>query len=375
MTIAPRTELEDRIIRAFIEASFGHEPAPNELSLRDEHLLNAIIGAVDAEFGMRKYVLGLAIDFTLLAQELSRQDPGFTPLTAQEDESVLFQRYPLVTKKGNTQANTLTVSVGASALGIRRFEERVANAFHAMERSKYPSAYVYNTGQWTKYKGLLRLCFSLTQDGRREAIERLFAYGLEKLERNVFFGRDQPRVRVFERALSEYQREDAAENGGLVLQAMVFGFLSADHPHLQWIADKVRTGSSRQRRFGDIDGYHGLELELSAEVKDIMIDEDNLERQLGPFIGAIRSRGVRGMVFARDFSEPALEHLAAAGIIPTDDEMLRYLVSRWDFAKQDIALQATLHYLAHIEQNPSAVSRFLTFAARLDGRYASLTAG
>jgi len=46
---------------------------------------------------------------------------------------------------------------------------------------------------------------------------------------------------------------------------MVFGFLRADNPHLQIEIDKVRTGSKRLQRVGDIDGWEGARLAISAE--------------------------------------------------------------------------------------------------------------
>ena len=106
-----------------------------------------------------KYILGLAIDFTVLAHQVASADPRFEPLAARESEDAIFRRNPLVEQRDATQASTLTLHVAGSTFGIRQIEELVANAFHRRERSKFPSAYVYNTGQWGEYKDLLALTF------------------------------------------------------------------------------------------------------------------------------------------------------------------------------------------------------------------------
>jgi hypothetical protein len=45
----------------------------------------------------------------------------------------------------------------------------------------------------------------------------------------------------------------------------------------------------------------------------------------------------------------------------------------WDWQKQDAAVHEMLHYLAHVEQNPSAVARLLAFIGERDPEHNSLT--
>ena len=47
-------------------------------------------------------------------------------------------------------------------------------------------------------------------------------------------------------------------------------------------------------------------------------------------------------------------------------------VSRWDWRKQEAAVQGLIHFLAHVEQNPDAVSRLLTFVRDADPSHESL---
>lgn len=313
-----------------------------------------------------KYILGLAIDFTVLAQQVEGADPLFQPLAVQDTEVDLFNRYPLVEQRGGTQANTLTIRVGKAQFGIRQIEELVANAFHKMGRSKFPSAYVYNTGQWAKFKDLLCLCFRLSESGRLALIQRLFDYGLEKLDYNIYYSTTAERTRVFDQILSSYPRVGEGENGGLAMQAMIYGWCMMMFPHLQIDADKVRTGSRRQRRFGDIDGYLGLTLMISVEVKDIALDEANYDKQVRPFADLVKENGIHGVMVAQSFSDGALALMESEGLVGVSlDEILRSC-RVWDWQRQESALQAMQHYLAHVEQNPTAVRRLLAFIKTVD---------
>ncbi len=319
-----------------------------------------------------RYILGLALDFVILAQRLAAADPEakrFRPDLSYEN---LFQKYKLITERGESQANTLTLQCGDTQAGIRKTEESVVALFHSLDRTGYPSAYVYNTGQWQKYKDLLVMSFQLSESARYELCQKLFNYGLNELKPNKFFKRSEERGRLFERIVADYPRAHQSENGGLTFQAIAYGFFRADRPHLNFVVDKVRTGSSRQRRFGDIDGYDGLDLDLSVEVKDLHIDTGNLDKQLGTFIGNVEGRGLTGIAFVRDIDAAAKVSLERANVMPlTQGEVLKAL-QIWDWSKQDSAVSGMLHYLAHVEQNPDAVNRLLEFISRCDPHHSSL---
>lgn len=180
----------------------------------------------------------------------------------------IFSRYQVSAGVGERKANTPTLSYKGKREGIRRIEESIVELFHSLNRSGYPSAYVYNTGQWQKYQDLLLACFQLSESARLLLCERLIAFGLVNLPKNSFYARETVRIRLFEEVVKDYERGVQGENGGLVFQAIAYGYIAADRPHLSIIADKVRTGSARQKRFGDIDCYCGLDLGTSIEVKD-----------------------------------------------------------------------------------------------------------
>ena len=243
---------------AFLKTYFSDfVPSPPETGDIEgiEKVMLLVAGHFEKAKRPARYVLGLAIDFLLQAQALSSVDADLSGHRPELTEEGLFERYTLVTERAGQVANTLTLTFGGTSVGIRKFEEAVKNYFHAQKRGEYPSAYVYNTGQWQKYKTLLVACFSLSTNGRYLAVKKLLEYGLTKLKENEFFGRKSSRVNLFERIISDYPRGSDNENGGVVFQAIANGFFIADRPHLCIISAGVRTGSARQKRIGDIDCY------------------------------------------------------------------------------------------------------------------------
>jgi len=368
----PRTDLEQEIVQKFMDdVFFGGEYAVADVS-GEEGLIDQYLGYIDSRFRSMKYILGLGLDFCVLAQKLSHQDTDMKQYTPNLSIEEIFERYELVKSRGSKKANTLTLKYGDTQEGIRKIEESVANLFHAMDRSDYPSAYVYNTGQWQKYQDLLTWAFQLSESGKWAVCNRLISYGLESLPKNSFYVREQPRVRLFEQMIQNYERSAKGENGGLVFQAIAYGYLCADRPHLALVADKVRTGSSRQKRFGDIDCYGGLDLETSVEVKDIHITPKHFDKELAEFCRNCAGNNIVGIAFVAGIDEVVAKTVLQHGVRIITHEILLRIVDLWDWEKQNSAVQGTLHYLSHIEQNPSAVVRLLEFIRENDSNHDSL---
>lgn len=351
---------EKNFIAGFLNSAFESDVMEGA-STEECEIIDRILDIVSSQFKKKKYVLGQALDFTLLAQKMSKIDielKGFTPdLTLGQ----IFERYELVETRGDTAANTLSLRLNGQVEGIRKIEESVANLFHAMDRSSYPSAYVYNTGQWKKFQDLMLLCFKLSESAKLKLCNALINLGMETMPKNSFYVREVPRIRLFERVIRDYERGVSGENGGLVFQALAYGFLSSDRPHLSIVADKVRTGSSRQKRFGDIDCYSGMDLELSVEVKDFEITGKNFDKELGEFCRNCNGNNVVGVAFVKSVSDEAAEIILSYGVRIITQDIALSLIAYWDWMKQDSALQGMLHYISHIEQNPSAVERLLSF--------------
>lgn len=355
-------------INLFLKKYFDNHQS-KRLKTDERSLIETIKSIVVENFEKTKrpprYVLGLAVDFLLLAQELAGVDPTLNTFRQYFSEEILFKQYSLVKERGGQTSNTLTLTFAETSVGIRKFEEAVSTFFHTQKRTEYPNAPPFITGQWTKYKQLLVACFSLSTNGRYIAAYELLEYGLFKLKENEFFGRSSERVRLFELIIREYARSQANENGGLVFQAIANGYFIADRPHLCIISDKVRPGSARQKRIGDIDCYKGLDLECSIEVKDINIHATNIEHQLRTFSNNVTESQVLGIVFVRSVGETkSLPQDLIDCLVFLPIEEVLHIVRTWDWAKQEIAVQGMLHYLSHIEQNTEATNRLLAFISK-----------
>jgi hypothetical protein len=366
---------EKKIIADFLGADFpGLDlDADAKLGADEQRIVERVEDYVAARFKSMKYILGLALDFTLLAQRLSTVDEEGKAMRKSLTEEGLFARYQLVTERGSRQANTLTLKYGGMQQGIRKIEESVTEFFHRLKRTDYPSAYVYNTGQWQKYKDLLVDCFRLSEAGRLAVCKRLIHFGLANMAVADFYGRAVPRPVLLPEIINSYPRAARGENGGLTLQALAYGFCEADRPHLSIETDKVKRGSKRQKHIGDIDCYSGIDLELSVEVKDFEITPENLEAELGDFIQSVTSNRIKGLVFAASATGEARRALSDYGLhlITLDD--LSALTAVWDWPKQNAVVLGMLHFLSHVEQNPGAVERLLAFISERDPRHDSIT--
>lgn len=366
---------EKKIIADFLRADFPGLDLDSDTKLvaDERRTIERVEDYVATRFKGMKYILGLALDFTLLAQRLSTVDEESKALRKGLTEEGLFTRYQLVTERGSRQANTLTLKYGGMQQGIRKIEESVAEFFHRLKRTDYPSAYVYNTGQWQKYKDLLVDCFRLSEAGRLELCKRLIHFGLANMAVADFYGRSVPRPALLPEIISSYPRAARGENGGLTLQALAYGFCEADRPHLSIVTDKVRRGSKRQKQIGDIDCYSGIDLELSVEVKDFEITSENLESELGDFIQSVTSNRIKGLVIAASATDDGRRDLSGRGLYLITLEDLSHLTAVWDWPKQNAAVLGMLHFLSHVEQNPDAVERLLAFISDKDPRHDSLT--
>jgi hypothetical protein len=367
-----RTNKEDKALQAFLEEHFDSQFDESQLSDAERDAIGDIVDYVRQRFSGKKLILGLALDFILLSQQVSEDTEGQYDRNLTIDQ--LFEQYDRVKERGGVELNTLTLSApSGDKYGIRGNEERILALFHdELDRLDYTSAYVYNTGQWHKHKDLLTLCFRLSEVGRYVALERLVDFGLVEMPRATSF-EGNTRPRLFPAAIKNYPRSEIEnENSGVIFQGITYGFVKADRPHLSIVADKVRTGSKRQKRIGDIDCYLDVKVEMSIEVKDLHMSEGIVQKQLGTFVQDVRQGGILGAVFVRSISDDVRDQLEDEGILVRTQSQLLNEISLWDWPKQDSALRGLLHYLAHIEQNPEAVRRLQWFIYKFDPEHSVL---
>ena len=73
------TAQEAEVISKFLAPYFGTGFNPAKIGKDEQAVLKGIADYVSGKFSDAKYVLGLALDFTLLAQLLSAHDPDAKP--------------------------------------------------------------------------------------------------------------------------------------------------------------------------------------------------------------------------------------------------------------------------------------------------------
>ncbi|MUV87810.1 hypothetical protein GJ631_14930 [Natronomonas sp. CBA1123] len=337
--------------------------------ISDEEMeeIETLVNRAESLFSSSKGTLGLAIDFIILAEELSHTDDWLLGYDSEISRSDILERYE------STAKSSLTLKRDNTKEGIRSFHNELIDLFrNDLSRTNFPSSPGHHTGEWERYDDMLENAFRLSRDGRYEAAQRLFDIGLERLESKDYQRRDPPFTKPFVEVLRNYERSAPFEQGGSAYQALCYGYVKAQWPHLSLRASKVRTGSSRQHRYGDIDGYYGPDLMISVEVKDLVIDGTNVDSQLGTMMDVAQNTTSIAIAICRRVTDDARETLEEAGVRVLDDEDLDERLATWDYHKQNRAVQGMIHFLTNIEENPEATQRLLEFIAEVDSENRSV---
>lgn len=367
-----RAEHEQEAIDSFLR---DHFPEPylddlegtslaelsNRLEKDERSVVDDLISEAERQFRSSKGTLGLAIDFVVLAEELAQQDAwteGFGPNISVAD---ILGRYDSIAK------SSLTLRRGDVREGIRSYHNDLIDLFREdLNRTNFPSSPGHHTGEWERYDDMLERAFRFSRDGRYVAIQRLFEIGLDRLESNEYERREPPFEELFVAVLRDYERSAPNEQGGSAYQALCYGYVKAEWSHLSLRASKVRTGSSRQQRYGDIDGYYGPDLMISVEVKDRVIDASNVRAELGTMMKVAQNTTTVAIAICTEVSVEARQKLEKTGVRVLDDDDLDRRLQTWDYHKQNRALHGMLHFFANIEENPDAVQRLLRFISAVD---------
>ena len=374
-----RTEREDDVVRAFLSEHFppGYEgdgstladysDSDADISAGEASEIESLLEEAGRHFESSKGTLGLAIDFVVLAEELSHTDEwldGYDPSITREDILVRYE---------STAKSSLTLKREDTKEGIRSYHNDLIDLFREdLGRTNFPSSPGHHTGEWERYDHMLERAFRLSRRGRFVAAQRLFDLGLERLESKEYEQRQPPFPSPFYRVLTEYERSAPEEQGGSAYQALCYGYVKAEWPHLSLRASKVRTGSSRQHRYGDIDGFYGPDLMISVEVKDRDIDDSNVSSELGTMMQVAQNTTAIAIAICRRISDDARATLEDAGVRVLSDEDLESQIQIWDYHKQNRALQGMVHFFANIEENPTGVQRLLSFVEAVDPENSAL---
>lgn len=264
------------------------------------------------------------------------------PANGYADLQAFFTKHSQVTKG----ANALTVRPDGQLKkkkSIRTSYEKVA-AFYINENNRvtFPSAAPHATGQWHDYKHWVEALVTFTPAQIAALSDAAKTFMLDHLPERKF---DPSSVVVeppiFHILLERFplDKRRGSEKTGAAFQAMVFGFIRADAPHLQVETRRVRTGSARVSGIGDIDAWEGKKLTLSAEVKQFKFKVGDVD-ELKKFIENVRMRGAMGLVVAISFEDDAVALLEQQGMRALSRDDLMRTVSLWDPVKQRAALNA-----------------------------------
>lgn len=312
-------------------------------------------------FPARRFSAGLLMAFIDLYLDLD------VPGTGLNNYEEVIARHPRQTITGaGKRANTLILTrAGGNTLSLRPFYNAAERLFRAEhKRFDYPSCAPHATQAWADYISWLDALATYDVDQITALRDQVVKYVLEQLKSQAFdpatVSTDPPLFRLLLEGFDMTARK--GEPTGAAFQGMVFGFLRADNAHLQIEIDKVRTGSKRLQRVGDIDGWEGARLAISAEVKQFEIKVDDVP-DLEAFGNETGRRGTLGLVVALGFLTDAREHIEGIGLKALDIDDLLRIVALWDPLKQRTAVASLVYYAKHVEKNSSLSARIDEFLA------------
>ncbi|MGX5777626.1 hypothetical protein [Methylorubrum zatmanii] len=313
-------------------------------------------------FANRKFAAGLCVAYIDFLTALR------VPESDVADAEDFFATYPrLEWRSPGKPANQLIVDIGdGKSLGLRPFYNNIEAFFRAKNnRFDYPSCPGHATQAWRDYADWLDAMCGFESKVLAELRERVVKFVLDTLPSQEF----DPSTLVKEPPLFGMILEGfdltkhKGELTGAAFQGVVFGFLRADNPHLQVEIDKVRTGSKRLQRIGDVDAWEGARLAITAEVKQFILKEGAVE-QLAGFGNAGTKRGAISLVCALGFEEGVREQLEELGLHPLDLDDMRNVVGLWDPMKQRTAVASLAYYVKHVEKNSALGQRLDAFIAQ-----------
>jgi hypothetical protein len=321
--------------------------------------VNQLFGDFEKGFPKRKFSAGLLVAFIDFLKELDVPGQEFKSL-----DNMLAKFPRQETTAAGHHANTLIVARGVvGTLSLRPFYNEAERFFRAeKKRFDYPSCAPHATQAWADYRRWLDALVTFTPKELDQLRGKVVAYVLEELKSQEFdpasVETDPPLFRLVLESFNITSQK--GEPTGAGYQGIVFGFLRADNPHLQVEIDKVRTGSKRLQRVGDIDCWEGSRLAISAEVKQFTLSADAVP-DLEGFGNETGKRGALGIVIALGFDDGVRGEIEALGLKALDRKDLLRIVELWDPLKQRTAVQSLVYYAQHVEKNSSLSDRIKTF--------------
>jgi hypothetical protein len=310
-------------------------------------------------FPKRKFSAGLLVAFIDFLTSLEIPGKNFKSLDH------LLTKYPRqeITAAGH-RANTLIVARGddKGTLSLRPFYDDIQRFFHDKKRFDYPTCAPHATQAWIDYRKWLDALVIFSQTELDQLRSKVIEYVLSTLKSQEFdpasVEKEPPLFRLVLESFPLTAKKN--EPTGAAYQAIVFGFVRADNPHLQVEVDKVRAGSKRAHRVADVDCWEGSRLAISAEVKQLTLKADSVPGLEG-FANETGKRGALGMVVALAFDDGVRALIEDIGLKPLDRNDLLRIVELWDPLKQRTAVKSLVYCVEHVERNSALTGRVKSF--------------
>jgi hypothetical protein len=316
-----------------------------------------LLADAEKSFGEARFSAGLLVAFIDLMVEVGSPGRGYVSFGALLGDFPLRER----TAAGKPIKQLELDLGGGRRAAIRGKYNKIETFFRAeKKRFEYPSAPGHATSAWRGYTRWLDALVQFSPEELADVRQRVVDHVLNTLPAHEI---DPSQLRrdpaLFELLLTEFDLAPRGdEKTGAALQGLVFGFMRADNPHLQIEVDKVRAGGRRLGRVGDVAGWNGARLAVSAEVKQYTLS--NLSG-IEAFAAEISERGAIGIVAALDFGSDTRDHIQDRGLIPLSIEDMASIVRLWDTEKQRIAVASAMYYFDHIEKSSSLRDRLEQF--------------
>jgi hypothetical protein len=338
--------------------------------------VETIVAEVQNEFRAKKprrFAAGVLIGLIDLLRAIGIPRPD---VRSYEDLIRAFPREGTVA--GGGTANTLILRTSAdTTTSLRPFYNKAEKFFRVQQkRYDYPNCAPHATQSWKDYTHWIDELCTFTIEQLQEIRSTVVEFVLAELPSHQFVpGRDGRREAVFRKLLEEFDfGARPGERTGAAFQGVAFGFIRAENPHLQVEVDKVRAGSRRLQRVGDIDAWDGKRLAATVEVKHLVVNMKTVQ-DIEAFTQEANVRDAIGIVIGKSFTDEARVALEGRGIRTLSREDLIRLVDLWDSAKQKIAIESFLYYAARVEKNAALTGRIEAFLSHQGDDSASEAGG
>lgn len=320
-----------------------------------------VFAAFEAGFARRKFSAGLLVAFVRFFRRFDALDGCYSSLDA------FLVDHPRQTTIRGARANTLVVTApSGDPVSLRPFYNEAERLFRSEhKRFDYPNCAPHATQAWTDYRDWIDAVLSMPETAADLLERRVVETVLRRLPSHAIDPDAlAPLARPFTNLLDGFDlTAQQGEPRGGAFQGIVYAFVRADAPHLHLEVAKVGAGGKRLQRIGDIDGWEGERLILSAEVKHYAIDP-NAARELVPFAGEVAARKAMGLIVAEAFTPEGQEEVEALGLKAVSAADLRRIVDLWDPLKQRVAAQSVAYYVHHVEKNAALMARLAAWNAR-----------